>query len=72
MARVAKYGFDENDPLPYDVLIDESGVWYGPSGTEPKSRDWYRFPGSVSDFFSIVCRPSFVLCVPVWRVRYGV
>lgn len=56
------------EPLPYDVLVDPSGVWYGPAGTVPKSRDWQRFD-DVQTFFNIVTRPEFVLTVDTWRVR---
>lgn len=54
--------------LPYDVLIDSRGVWYGPHGTEPYSRDWLLFD-DVWHFFQIVTRPTFDLNVITWRVR---
>lgn len=56
------------DSLPYDVLIDPFGVWYGPAGTDPRSRDWLCWP-DVSTFFQIITRPDFVLNVTTWRVR---
>lgn len=57
------------DSLPYDVLIEPSSIWYGPSGTLPKSRDWQRWEGHVSEFFSIITRPDFDLNVVTWLVR---
>jgi hypothetical protein len=56
------------ESLPYDVVIDSNGVWYGPAGTEPCSRDWELFT-DVQLFFSIVCYISFDLNVISWRVR---
>lgn len=57
------------NPLPYDILIDPSGVWYGPAGTDPKSRDWQTWNGPLYEFFCIICRPEFILDVTSWRVR---
>lgn len=58
--------------LPYDVVIDQTGIWYGPAGTIPKSRDWQCFGNAgydVISFFQIVTREDFDLNVTTWRVR---
>lgn len=57
-----------NDVLPYDVLIDPSGFWYGPAGTLPKSRDWVRWQGTIDEIFAIMLREDFVLSVDTWLV----
>ena len=69
MSGVNQQGRGDDLSLPYDVVIDESGIYFGPAGTAPRSRDWVRFSGDAGDFFRVISRPDFDLNVTNWRVR---
>lgn len=59
----------ETATVPYHIIIDAFGVFYGPLGTAPFSRDWQKFNGDVAEFISICSLDTFAMSPDdVWMV----